>query len=110
MKIPSEVGGSTGNKQGYHEDHLRQQAQKIISCIPKDTVQFDTDGSRTENRTGGVIGTGCWCPHHLETSIKQHYPETKSIFRKELIEINVGLGAIESYDLEELWIFSLDLI
>ncbi|XP_071043369.1 uncharacterized protein [Parasteatoda tepidariorum] len=78
---------STANKQTYTEDHLRQLALEIISCIPSDAMQVYTDGSRTKDRTGS---------------------DSCSVFRSELIAIKEGLDAILPYDSDygELWILS----
>ncbi|GFX08457.1 uncharacterized protein TNCV_3269461 [Trichonephila clavipes] len=78
-------------KRNFVSSHLRHLALEIINIIPNDAIKIYTDGSRISNQTGSGIYI---VPHQEKLSLKKRNPDFSSVFRSELLAIDVGLDAI----------------
>ncbi|GFS76497.1 membralin [Trichonephila clavipes] len=84
--------------------HLRHLALEIINSIPNDAIKIYTDGSGISNQTSSDIFI---VTPQEKLSLKKLNPDFCSVFRSELIAIDMGLEAIVSKkNYSDLWILS----
>lgn len=92
------------NKKDFAPDLLRQLALEIINSIPSGDIKIYTDGSRINDQSGSGI--------YIETpqnkfSLRQRNPDFCSVFRSELLAIDVGLETILSESgYGDLWLLT----
>ncbi|GBL83357.1 hypothetical protein AVEN_110669-1 [Araneus ventricosus] len=95
---------TASNKKDCVPDFLKQLALEIINNIHLNDIKIYTDGSKTDKQAGSGI--------YIETprykySIKQRNPDFCSVFRSELLALDVGLETIMSEsNFGDLWILT----
>lgn len=89
-------------KNDFLPDHLKQLALEVINNIPKTDIKIYTDGSKIENTMGSGI--------YIETpqckfSLFQYNLNFCSVFRSELLAIDVGFAAVSGENNHgDIWI------
>ncbi|GBL86188.1 hypothetical protein AVEN_131935-1 [Araneus ventricosus] len=95
---------TASNKKNCVPDFLKKLALEIINNIPLNDIKIHTDGSKTDKQAGSRIYTETLRDKY---SIKQCNPDFCSVFRSELLAIDVVLLTIMSEsNFGDLWILT----
>ncbi|GBO07681.1 hypothetical protein AVEN_123545-1 [Araneus ventricosus] len=93
------------NKSSQHPEYLRQAALEVTNNIPIEANLIYTDGSKNEI---GHTGSGVFVKHGRgEASLKRRNADYCSVFRSEMIAIDMALDFFLEHQLfGEIWILS----
>ncbi|GBN84885.1 hypothetical protein AVEN_71703-1 [Araneus ventricosus] len=93
------------NKSSQNPEYLRQAALEVINNIPIEANLIYTNGSKNEI---GHAGSGVFVKHgHEEASLKRRNADYCSLFRSEMIAIDMALDFVLEHQLfVEIWILS----